>query len=219
MHEPGARPPCGRIEARLVGFGPGLAVAAERGIDQPLVERRQIIIGDCEAAAHRRRVVGDEHIGLRDEPAEHGLSRRHAQVERQTLLVAPVELEAGVALEPRADRRGCPAAIRVAGARRLDLDDFGAKVRHHRRGRRARDKAGTVDHPQAVEDALTHHATKRYASPSRTTWPAVRPAKCVPMTRIGVSARLVNMRSRVSRARAGSLSAVEDHSGRAIWQG
>ena len=219
MHEPGARPPRGRIEARLVGLGPRFAVAAERGVDQPFVERRQIVVGDPEAAAHRRRVIRDEHIGLRDQPPQHGLARRLAEVERQALLVAPVELEARVAREPRADRRGCPAAIRVAGTRRLDLDDFGAKVRHHRRRGRPGNEARAIDHLQAVEDALTHHSPKRNTSPSRTTWPAVRPAKCVPMTRIGVSARLVNMRSRVTRARAGSLSAVEDHSGRAIWQG
>ena len=59
----------------------------------------------------------------------------------------------------------------------------------------------------------------RNASPSRTTRPAVRPAKCVPMTSVGVPAKLVSIASRVRRAAAGSESAVEDHSGRAIWQG
>src|SRR5258705_7616616 len=57
MHQPGARPPGGRIEARLVSLGADLAIAAERGIDQPLVERRQIVVGDLQPAAHRRRIL------------------------------------------------------------------------------------------------------------------------------------------------------------------
>src|SRR5689334_11378722 len=157
-------------------------------------------MSDPEPAAHRRRVVGNEYIGLRDQAAQHGLSRRRAQIERQTLLVASVELETGVALQPGAYGRGRPPAIGVASTRRLDLDHLRAEIRHHRRGSRPGNKAGAIDHLQAVKDALTHHPTNRYASPSRTTWPAVRPAKCVPITRIGASARWVNDQHRVPAA-------------------
>jgi len=44
-----------------------LAVARERCVDQALVERRDVLIGHAEAPAHRRRIIGDEHIGLLDE--------------------------------------------------------------------------------------------------------------------------------------------------------
>ena len=49
--------------------------------------------------------------------------------------------------------------------------------------------------------------------------PAVAPAKCVPITRTGLSHNSPSMRSRVRRASSGSLSAADDQSGRAIWQG
>ncbi len=122
VHQPGARPPRGRVKAGLVGLGAGFAIAGERGVDQALVERRQFLVGDGEAAAHRRRVVGDEHVGLGDEPAQHRLALRLAQIERQAALVAAVEHKAGVVGEPRPDRRLGAAAVGVAGPRRLDLD-------------------------------------------------------------------------------------------------
>ena len=49
--------------------------------------------------------------------------------------------------------------------------------------------------------------------------PAVAPAKCVPMTSTGLPDNSSSIRSRVARAASGSLSAVEDQCGRAIWQG
>jgi len=81
MHQPGARPPRGGVEARLIGLRSGFAVAGERGIDQPHVERRQIVVGDPQPAAHRRRIIGNEDIGIPDEPTEHGLPRRQAEIE------------------------------------------------------------------------------------------------------------------------------------------
>ena len=174
-----------------------------------------------EPPAHRRGIVGDEHVGVGDQPAQHGLSRWQAEIERQALLVAPVEHKARIARQPRPDGWGRASTVGVAGPRRLDLDHLGAEIRHHRRCCRPGDKARAVDHLQPIEDALGHRRSlgqtaSRNTSPSRTTWPAVRPAKCVPMTRVGVPARRVNICSRVRRARRGSESAVEDHSGRAI---
>ena len=61
--------------------------------------------------------------------------------------------------------------------------------------------------------------SNRQAFPSRFTCPAVGPAKCVPITRMGVSASSANMRRRVASAAAGSKSALEHHSGWANWQG
>src|SRR5262249_61570993 len=104
MHHSRARPPGGRVKTGLVSPRPGVAIAAERGVDQPLVERRQIVVRDPEAAAHRRRVVGYEDIGAADQAAQHGLPRGEAEVERQAFLVAPVELETGIAFEARPDR-------------------------------------------------------------------------------------------------------------------
>ena len=175
MHQPRARPPRGRVEAGLVGLGAGLAIAGERGVDQPGVERHQLVIGDAEPAAHRRRIVGDEHVGLFDQPAQHRLPLGLTQIERQALLVAAVEDKTGVAGEPRPVRWRRPAAVGVARTRRLDLDHRGAKIRHHRRRRRPGDKAGAIDDLQPVEDTPAHpppppvsKRAKRNASPSGT---------------------------------------------------
>ena len=165
MHQPGTGPPRGRVEAGLVGFRAGFAVAGEGCIDQPLVERRQIVIGDAEATPHRRRVVGDEYIRIGDQPPQYSPARRRAQIEREAFLVAAVEHKTGVAREPGPDRRRGAPAIGVARARRLDLDHRGAEIRHHRRGRRPRDKARAVDHLQPVEDTLTHSSHQAKCRP------------------------------------------------------
>ena len=136
----------------LLGLRPGLAIAGERGVDQPLVEMLQVVIGDAEPAARRRRVVGDEDIGFLDQPVQHRPPRVGAQVERQAPLVARVEEKAGVERVGRVRHRA--PAIGVAHARRLDLDDLGAEIRHHRRRRRPGDKAGAVDDLEPVEDAF-----------------------------------------------------------------
>ncbi len=81
-----------------------------------------------------------------------------AQVERQTLLITAVEHEAGIDRRPSRDRHGAPA-IRVAGAGRLDLDDLGAEIRHHRRRRRPGDKARAIDDLEPVENAFGHAAS------------------------------------------------------------
>ncbi len=154
MHQPGARPPGGRVEARLVGLRAGLAIAGERRIDQPFVQRTQILIGDAEPPPHRRRVVGDEHIGAPDQAIKDRASGSAAQIERQALLVARVENEGGVE-RPLRHRHGA-SAIGVAHAGRLDLDDLGAEIRHHRCRRRPGDKAGAVDHLEPVENPFRH---------------------------------------------------------------
>jgi hypothetical protein len=114
----------------------------------------QIVIGDAEPAARRRRVVGDEHIGFRDQPIKHRTPGFGAQIERQALLVAAVEEKAGIERPLRVRDRA--AAIRVAHARWLDLDHLGAKIRHHRRRRGPRDKTGAVDDLEPVEDPFGH---------------------------------------------------------------
>jgi hypothetical protein len=116
---------------------------------------RQVVIGDLEALAYRRRIVRDEHVGAAHESIEHFAPGIGAQVERQTLLVAAVEHEAGVDRRPTRYRYGT-AAIRVPCDGRLDLDDFGPEIGHHGRRRRPRDKARAIDDLDPVENALGH---------------------------------------------------------------
>ena len=48
-------------------------------------------------------------------------------------------------------------ALRVALARRLDLDHLGAIVAHHRGRHRAGDEARQIQHPQALERQMPAH--------------------------------------------------------------
>ncbi len=76
VHQAGARPIGVAVEARLVGLLALLAIAGERGVDQPLVLRREMIVGDAELRAHLRRIVGDEDVDLLGELVQHRLSFR-----------------------------------------------------------------------------------------------------------------------------------------------
>src|SRR5579864_9332457 len=186
----------------------------------------EVVISDAEPPARWRRVVGDEDVGILNQSVEYRAARFLPQIERQTPFVARVEEKTRVERRPPRHRVPAPA-VGVAHAGRLDLDHFGAKIRHHRRRRRPGDKAGAIDDFQSVEDAFAHpnflstgllkfQTSIRYASPSLTMRPAVAPAKCVPITSTGRLDSSASMRSRVRCPSSGSLSAVEHQCGRAI---
>ena len=88
VHQARARPIGVAVEAGLVGFLAFFAVAGERRIDQALVERREVVVGDAEPLAHRRRKIGDEDVGLGGKAMQHRLAFRLGEVEREAPLVA-----------------------------------------------------------------------------------------------------------------------------------
>jgi hypothetical protein len=88
IHQARAGPIGIAIEAGLVGLLALFAIAGERGIDQPIVERTELVISDAEPLPHRRRKIGDEDVGFRGKAAQHLLTFRLAEVEREALLVA-----------------------------------------------------------------------------------------------------------------------------------
>jgi hypothetical protein len=91
IHQPGAGPIGIAVETGLVGFLALLAIAGERGIDQPVVLRREMIVGDAEPRPHGRRIIGDKDIGLAGELVQHRLSFRSRQIEREAALVAGLQ--------------------------------------------------------------------------------------------------------------------------------
>ncbi len=153
VHHARARPPGIAVEAGLVRLLAVLAVAGEGCVDEPLVERREIPVGDAEAPAHGRRKIGDEDVGARHHPVEHRLPVRFAQIERQALLVAgfqhpgPIVLGFGISRQ----LRQLPERI---SRRRLDLDHLRAEIGQDG-GRRGRgDEARAIEHRQSLEDPL-----------------------------------------------------------------
>ena len=64
VHQARSRPIGVAIEAGLVGFIAFFAVAGEGCVDQPVVGRRQMVVGDTEPRPHLRRVIGDEDVGF-----------------------------------------------------------------------------------------------------------------------------------------------------------
>src|SRR5512132_2271036 len=62
IHEASARPPHGGIKAGLVRVRAGLAEARKGSVDQPLVERCDVIVCEAELPTHLRWEVYDEHV-------------------------------------------------------------------------------------------------------------------------------------------------------------
>ena len=156
IHQARARPIGVAVEAGLVGFLALFAVAGEGGIDQPLVVRREVIIGDAEPRAHRRRKIGDEDVGLGGEAMQHRLSLGLGEVEREAPLVAGFQQPREIVLADGVARQVRQVAVGIAGSGRLDLDHVGAEIRQHGRGRGRCDKARAIQNLEAFEDALFH---------------------------------------------------------------
>ena len=156
IHQARARPIGVAVEAGLVGFLALFAVAGERGIDQPLVERREFLIGDAEPLAHGGRKIGDEDVGLGDEAMQHRLAFRLGEVEREALLVAGLQHPGEIVLAGGISRQVRQVAIGIARSRRLDLDHVGAEIRQHGGGRGRCDEARAVQNLEAFEDAVFH---------------------------------------------------------------
>ena len=156
VHQARARPIGVAVEAGLVGFLALFAIAGEGGIDQPLVVRREMIVGDAEPLAHLRRIVGDEDVGLGGEPMQHRLALGLGEIEREALLVAGFQQPREIVLAVRIARQIRQVAIGIARARRLDLDHVGAEIRQHGGGRGCCDETRAVQNLEAFENAFFH---------------------------------------------------------------
>jgi hypothetical protein len=132
VHQAGARPVGGGVEAGARRLLAGLAVGGDRAVDQPRVDRQQVGGGDLQALAHRQREIGDEDVGRADQALQHAQALAMLEVDREAALVARRQLPPVVGDLARHRRRGPP---RIAGARRLDLDHLGAEVREDGRRR------------------------------------------------------------------------------------
>ena len=109
-----------------------------------------------EPAAHGGRKIGDEDVGLGDEPMQHRLAFRLGEVERQASLVAGFQHPREIVLAVRIARQIRQVAIGIAGSGRFDLDHFGAEIRQHGCGRGRCDEARAVQNLEAFEDAVFH---------------------------------------------------------------
>ena len=156
VHQARARPVGGGVEAGLVGLLALFAVGGERRIDQLRIARAEILVADLHAAAYRQRQVGDEHVGLVDQPVQHAKPLRRLQVERDAALVARAVHPGVVDVALRRAGVRVQRAVGVAFAGRLDLDDVGAEVRQHRGGGRRGDEARAVDDLQSCKELIGH---------------------------------------------------------------
>lgn len=156
IHQARARPIGVAVEAGLVGLLALFAIAGERCIDQAVVEVSEMVVGQPEPAAHRRREVGDENVRLGDEAMQHRLGFRLGEVERQAPLVAGFQQPREIVLAARIAREIRQVAVGIARAGRLDLDHVGAKIRQHGSGRGCCDEARAIQNLEAFEDAFFH---------------------------------------------------------------
>ena len=129
------------------GIGAGLAKAVQAGIDQPRVDREQIVGAELEASHRRRPHIVHEHVGVRRQPEQGGAATGLLQVEHDRALVA-VALQVHRAHLGMAHRCCEPHDVAVGA---FDLDDVGAVVAedHGRVG--THHHAGEIDDPDAGE--------------------------------------------------------------------
>ncbi len=140
---------CHEIEAGPVGPRSGLAKAGNARINDPRVDGRDHFIVDAEALHDARPVIFDDDIGGLGELQKGRPAGRVFQVERDASLVAVQveETHAVGSLHLEAHR----AARLVAAARRLDLDDVGAKIGQQHGAERAGHHLRHVEHFDAGE--------------------------------------------------------------------
>ena len=123
------RQPARRRDVVDVVSGPlapatGLAIAGDRAVHQASIVLAQGAVIDAQALRHTRTEAFHHHVGLGDELANHAGGISVFEIQRDAALVAVLGIE-------------LHRHIRTAGiaARRLDLDNVGAEVGQHRRGR------------------------------------------------------------------------------------
>src|SRR5579864_5551131 len=126
-------------------------------IDEPIVDRGQVLPGQMKFLKQRLLIIGDEHVGRAHEANKRLAPLRPPEVQRDTFLVpagkhpAPVKLRPGDTRELRID------PPKVAAARPLYLDHFGTKVRHNGSRRRPRNIGPTINNPNSGKQTTVIH--------------------------------------------------------------
>ncbi len=137
-----------RVVAGFVASRAGLSVAGDRGVHQAWMPRVHRLPAEARAIHRAGLEVFDQHIGLGQQPVEHGPPLRVLEIDRHALLVAIDAEEVGAL---GADERRAPVARVVALAGVLHLDHARAHVGQHHRAVRAGEHAGEIEHRDARE--------------------------------------------------------------------
>ena len=136
--------------------GPGLAVAADRGVHDARVTRRYGLVAEAHSRSHAGAEVLDEHVALlgqgEQQLARLGLVHVEADVALAGVLLDEV---AGEAVHPRVGEAGHVAIGR------LDLDDLGAEVAEHPGAVRPTEHAGEIEHADTGQRAGTGGGSRR----------------------------------------------------------
>ena len=154
--EAAPRPVRGDVESGQIGVRPLVAVARHVGVDQAGIPGCDVLVLEAEALSGRMRRIDDQHVRPPDQPLEDVPRARRLEIERESPLVAVVEMPGIVVGGARLRRNLVRDPPRIA-ARRLDLDHVGAEVGQDHRRARTRDEARQVDHLESREDVVTRH--------------------------------------------------------------
>ena len=135
------------VEGEVVLIRAALAEAFDLGVDQPRVQRVQLVPAEAELLDRAGRHVLDEDIGLRRHLLDQREPARRFEVDRHRLLVGVVDHEIiGVGTGLRAGTENAPgfAALRV-----FHLDDLGAELGQHLGAGRTGLELRQVEHPHS----------------------------------------------------------------------
>jgi hypothetical protein len=155
VHQAGAGPVGGGVEAGAGRLLAHLAVGGDRAVDEARVDREQALSVDLQTLAHRQGEVGDEDVGRAEQTVKHRQPRGVFQIDGEAPLVAGRQLPP--VIRDLAGNRG-RRPPRIAGARRLDLDHLGAEVREDGGRCRPGDPARAIDDTQTRKYSISHPA-------------------------------------------------------------
>ena len=146
---------CGRqvvdVVADAVAVRAVLAVAGDRTVDEPRVQRRQTLAADPEARHDARPEALEHHVRVRRQPEEDLTPCLGLQVEGHAALVAGEERDAG----------------RERIVRPRDHEDVGAEIGEQRRAERARQLAREVEDAEVTERRHARAGTRRITTTGR----------------------------------------------------
>ena len=150
----GAGPERERVVGALVGVGPARALAVPADVDDLLVVRADVVDLDVQLLQHARELVGEEHVGRRDELVQdrEAVGRREVEAEALLAAVGVLEQRVHVVAHVGDDAGGREAAHGVAPFDVLDLDDLRTPVGEERRRRRHEGVLGDLEDADALHD-------------------------------------------------------------------
>ncbi len=153
--------PAGRLHQRVVaGLGrerAGVAVRAERAVDEPRIALAEHVRTEPELLGEAGAEALEEHVGAVGETEERVAPTRVAERQPQRALARVGREEHRPLAVPE---RRPPGTAVVAGVRPLDLDDIGAERGEDLRAVRARDRRCDVEHARPLERPV-HGANHR----------------------------------------------------------